>query len=100
MHLSGADPLPASYPVEQDACLQEVLIASFLAVLVAYLVVVPCASQVEVVPYASQVVVVPCASQEEGGRRLSLEGEGEEGASRPRQSSYGKAGDAMKESGR
>jgi hypothetical protein len=83
--------LAVSYPVEQDACLQEVLIASFLAVLVAYLVVVPC---------ASQVVVVPCASQEEGGRRLSLEEEGEEGASRPRQSSYGKAGDAMKESGR
>ena len=75
--------MAVSYPVEQDACLQEVLFASFL---------------VEVVPCASQVVVVPCASQEEGGRRLSLEGEG--GASRPRQSSYGKAGDAMKESGR
>ena len=85
MHLSGAGPLAVSYPVEQDACLQEVLFASFLAVLV---------------PCALQVVVVPCASQEEGGRRLSLEGEGEEGASRPRQSSYGKAGDAMKESGR
>ena len=81
MHLSGAGPLAVSYSVEQDACLQEVLFASFLAVLVAYLV-----------------EVVPCASQEEGGRRLSLEGEG--GASRPRQSSYGKAGDAMKESGR
>ena len=85
MHLSGAGPLAVSYLVEQDACLQEVLFASFL---------------VEVVPCASQVVVVPCASQEEGGRRLSLEEEGEEGASRPRQSSYGKAGDAMKESGR
>lgn len=91
MHLSGAGPLAVSYPVEQDACLQEVLIASFLAVLVAYLVVVPCASQVEVVPYASQEVE---------GRRLSLEVEEVEGASRPWQSSYGKAGDAMKESGR
>jgi len=76
VHLSGAGPLAVSYLVEQDACLQEVLFASFL------------------------VEVVPCASQEEGGRRLSLEEEGEEGASRPRQSSYGKAGDAMKESGR
>jgi hypothetical protein len=75
--------LAVSYPVEQDACLQEVLIASFLAVLVAYLE-----------------GVVPCASQEEGGRHLSLEVEGVEGASRPWQSSYGKAGDAMKESGR
>ena len=84
--------MAVSYPVGPGACLQEVLFASFLAVLVAYLV--------EVVPCASQVVVVPCASQEEGGRRLSLEEEGEEGASRPRQSSYGKAGDAMKESGR
>jgi hypothetical protein len=83
--------LAVSYLEEQDACLQEVLIASFLAVLVAYLVVVPC---------ASQVVVVPCASLVEGGRRLSLEVEGVEGASRPWQSSYGKAGDAMKESGR
>ena len=90
MHLSGAGPLAVSYPVEQDACLQEVLFASFLVVLVAYLV--------EGVPCASQEEGVPCASQEEGGRRLSLEGEG--GASRPRQSSYGKAGDAMKESGR
>ena len=92
MHLSGAGPLPASYLMELDACQQEGLFASFLAVLVAYLV--------EVAPYASQVVVVPCASQEEEGRRLSLEGEEEGGASRPRQSSYGKAGDAMKESGR
>jgi len=83
VHLSGAGPLAVSYPVGPGACLQEVLFASFLAVLV---------------PCALQVVVVPCASQEEGGRRLSLEGEG--GASRPRQSSYGKAGDAMKESGR
>ena len=79
--------MAVSYPGEQDACLQEVLIASFLAVLV-------------VVPCASQVVVGPCASQVEGGRRLSLEVEGVEGASRPWQSSYGKAGDAMKESGR
>jgi hypothetical protein len=84
--------LAVSYPVEQDACLQEVLIASFLAVLVAYLV--------EGAPCALQVVVVPYASQEEGGRHLSLEVEGVEGASRPWQSSYGKAGDAMKESGR
>ena len=91
MHLSGAGPLAVSYLGEQDACPQEVLIASFLAVLVAYLVVVPC---------ASQVVVGPCASQVEGGRRLSLEGEGVEEGSRPWQSSYGKAGDAMKESGR
>ena len=91
MHLSGAGPLAVSYLEEQDACLQEVLIASFLAVLVAYLVVVPC---------ASLVVVGPCASLVEGGRRLSWAGVGLEGASRPRQSSYGKAGDAMKESGR
>jgi len=92
VHLSGAGPLAVSYPVEQDACLQEVLFASFLVVLVAYLV--------EVVPCASQEEGVPCASQEEGGRRLSLEVEEVEGASRPWQSSYGKAGDAMKESGR
>ena len=78
MHLSGAGPLAVSYLEEQDACLQEVLIASFLAVLVAYLVVVPCASLVE------------------GGRRLSLEAEGVEGGSRPWQSSHGKAGGAMK----
>jgi hypothetical protein len=79
--------LAVSYLEEQDACLQEVLIASFLAVLVAYLVVVPC---------ASLVVVGPCASLVEGGRRLSLEAEGVEGGSRPWQSSHGKAGDAMK----
>ena len=87
--------------MELDAYPQEGLTVSFRVELVAYLLEVPPASfQVEVVPFPSVEVVVPCASPEEGGRRLSLEEEGEEGASRPRQSSYGKAGDAMKESGR
>ena len=45
--------------------------------------------------------VVPCAWLVAGVvRRLSLEEEGVEAGSRPSQSSYGKAGDAMKESGR
>jgi hypothetical protein len=76
----------ASYLVELGAYLREVLPASF---------------QVEVVPVSSVEVVVPCAWLAVGVvRRLSLEGEGVEAGSRPSQSSYGKAGDAMKESGR
>ena len=54
--------MAVSYPVEQDACLQEVLIASFLAVLVAY--------WMEGVPFVE--VVVPCAwLVAEAVRRLS-----------------------------
>ena len=62
VHLSGAGPLAVSYLGEQDACLQEVLIASFLAVLVAY--------WMEGVPFVE--VVVPCAwLVAEAVRRLS-----------------------------
>jgi hypothetical protein len=84
--LSWADLRAASYLVELGAYLQEVVPASF---------------QVEVVPVSSVEAVVPCAWLVAGVvHRLSLEVEGAEAGSRPWQSSYGKAGDAMKESGR
>ena len=84
--LSWVDLRAASYPVELGAYLQEGLPVSFL---------------VEGVPVSSVEVVVPYAWLVEGVvHRLSLKVEEVEVGSRPWQSSYGKAGDAMKESGR